>query len=311
MHTILGSGGIIAAELATVLREKYSKDIRLVSRNPVKIHPEDNLLPADLTDPRQCSDAIEGSEVAYLTIGLPYSAEVWEELWPVVMANVIQGCRKHDCRLVFFDNIYMYDRDYLGNMAENTPVRPTSRKGKVRTKIARMLLDADKANEINGLIARCADYYGPGIDRNSILNETIVKNFSQGKAAQLMGPLKYRHSYTYTRDAAVGTAILGNTPEAFGEVWHLPTRNNPLTAGEWVEKVADYFGVKPKTQILTPFLASIMGAFIPIIKELKEMMYQYDRDYVFDSTKFDKRFEFEPTSYEEGIRTMLETDYPK
>jgi nucleoside-diphosphate-sugar epimerase len=311
MQTILGSGGIIANELAKVLRQDYTDEIRLVARNPQKCHPDDQLFPADLTDPKQASNAIAGSEVAYLTVGLPYKAKIWAELWPEVMENVIQGCKEHKCRLVFFDNVYMYDRDGFAKMDENTAIRPTSKKGAVREKIAQMLIEAHESGEITALIARCADYFGPAIERNSMLNETVVENLAKGKAAQWIGPLQYRHSFTYTIDAAKGTAILGNTPDAFGEVWHLPTRSNPLTAEEWVEQIASYFGSKPKAQILTPLLAGILGLFIPVLKEVKEMMYQYDRDYVFDSSKFEQRFNYQPLSYEEGIKEMLAVDFPK
>ena len=311
MQTILGSGGIIANELAKDLRKNYTDKIRLVARNPVKCHPDDELFPADLTDPKQTSLAIAGAEVAYLTIGLPYKAKEWARLWPLVMENVIRGCQEHNCRLVFFDNIYMYDRDSFSHIDEKTPIRPTSKKGEVRARIARMLMDAVESKEITGLIARCADYYGPDIDRNSMLNETVVKNYSQGKAAQWLGPLHFRHSFTYTVDAARGTAILGNTPDAFGEVWHLPTKSAPWTADDWLKAVATYFDVKPKTQLLTPGLATILGLFMPVIKEIKEMMYQYDRDYIFDSSKFESKFNYQPESYESGLKTMLEADYPK
>lgn len=311
MQTILGSGGVIATELAKILKEEYGQNRRLVARNPSKVNSDDELFPADLTDPAQVREALRDTDVAYLTVGLPYNVKDWSAQWPLVMKNVIDGCHEHNTKLVFFDNIYMYDRDFLSNMDEETPIRPTSKKGEVRMKIAQMLLDADKSGEITGLIARCADYYGPGIDRNSMLNETVVKNFSKGKAGQWLGPLHFKHSFTYTPDAARATAILGNTTDAYGKVWHLPTKSDPLSAQEWLNITAEYFGVKPKAQIMTPFLASIVGIFIPVIREVKEMMYQYTRDYVFNSSRFEEQFNFEPTSYEEGIKTMLETDYPK
>ncbi len=43
--------------------------------------------------------------------------------------------------------------------------------------------------------------------------------------------------------------------------------------------------------------------------ELVEMMYQYDRDYVFDSSKFEKRFHLKPTPYLEGIKKIVNTNY--
>jgi len=53
-----------------------------------------------------------------------------------------------------------------------------------------------------------------------------------------------------------------------------------------------------------------IGLFMPIMKEMVEMMYQYDRDYVFDSSKFEKRFDFTPMSYLNGIHETVKHDFP-
>lgn len=308
MQTILGSGGAIGLELAKSLPE-YTDQIRLVSRKPEAVHPTDELLPADLLQPEAVDLAVAGSEIVYLTVGLPYAAQTWEQLWPKVMQNTLAACEKHGAKLVFFDNIYMYDPDHLAPMDETTPIRPTSRKGKVRARIAQMLLDAAAAGRIQGLIARSADFYGPSIQNTSVLTETVFNNLSAGKAADWLGSLKYRHSYTYTPDAGKATALLGNSPEAYGQVWHLPTAADPPTGRQWIEAIADELGVAPKSRVAPKWMVRILGLFTPIMKEMVEMMYQYDRDYVFDSSKFEAHFDMKPTPYAEGIREIVKSDY--
>jgi len=92
-------------------------------------------------------------------------------------------------------------------------------------------------------------------------------------------------------------------------VWHLPTAPNPLTGKQWIEAIAKEMGVQPKFQVATKFIVRLMGLFIPIMHEMNEMMYQYDRDYVFDSSKFEQRFGIVPTCYQEGIREIVKADY--
>jgi nucleoside-diphosphate-sugar epimerase len=84
---------------------------------------------------------------------------------------------------------------------------------------------------------------------------------------------------------------------------------NPFTGKEWIEAIAGEMGVAPKYQVAPKFLVRILGLFIPIMKEMVEMIYQYDRDYVFDSSKFEKRFGIKPTSYADGIQKIVKTDY--
>lgn len=309
MQTILGAGGIIGNELAKELPQ-YTDKIRLVSRNPKKINDTDELFNADLTNADAVKNAVEGSDICYLTAGLKYDLKVWQNTWPVIMKNVIDACETHRSKLVFFDNIYLYDADHLNPITEETPVNPPSEKGKVRAEIIEMLWNAVEAGRINALVARSADFYGPDFSKPiSILHETVFKPLSQGSTANWLGGDSYKHSFTYTPDAGKATALLGNTPGAFGETWHLPTAADPFTGREWVESIAEEFRVKPKYRTVSKMIVRLMGLFMPIMRENVEMMYQYDRDYVFNSDKFEKRFKFKPTPYHEGIREVIETDF--
>ena len=309
MQTILGSGGIIGIEIAKEL-PKYTEKIRLVARNPKKVNESDELVKADVLDYEQLKNAVSGSSVVYVTVGFEYNTKVWQETWPKFMKNVIDICKKEDCKLVFFDNVYMYDENHLGKMTENTPIKPPSEKGKVRTEIANMIMKAVEEKGLKALIARSADFYGPGIPQNnSLLNEIVFKPLSKGKKANWLCSPDFKHSFTYTVDAGKATALLGNTDTAYGQVWHLPTAANPLTGKEIVRIAASIFGVSPKIQNAPRFLVKIMGLFMPIMKESVEMLYQYDRDYVFDSSKFEKEFGTAPTSYEDSISEVIKQDY--
>ena len=304
MQTILGSGGAIGVELAKALTT-YTNNIRLVSRNPQKANDADQLFKADLIKPNEVLKAVEGSEIVYLTVGFSYNLKIWQNTWPTVMKNVISACKHHNAKLVFFDNIYMYDQDHLNPITEEAPINPPSKKGKVRAQIAEMLHEEIKAGNLKALIARCADFYGPNIKNTSMLTETVFNNLSKGKKANWLGSVKFKHSFTYTPDAGKATALLGNTDDAYGEVWHLPTAPNPFTGEEWINNIAKEMGAEPKFQAAPKLLVKVIGLFVPIMKEMVEMIYQYDRDYVFDSSKFDERFEFTPTPYLDGIKNIV------
>lgn len=308
MQTILGAGGAAGTELAKALTQ-YADKIRMVSRNPNKVNESDELFKADLTNPDDVSRAVEGSEIVYLMVGLPYQLKVWQEKWPLVMKNTIDACLEHNSKLVFFDNIYMYDGSNLNPITEELPINPPSKKGEVRARIAQMIWDAGKKGEIEALIARAADFYGPGIKDVSVITEVAFNPLSEGKKANWLGNPDCKHSYTYTPDAGKATALLGNTPEAYGEVWHMPTAGNPPTGKEWIEMIAKELGKEPKYRVAGKFMLRVIGLFIPAMRELIEMMYQYDQDYVFNSDKFEKRFNFKPTPYLDGIREVVRTDY--
>lgn len=302
MQTILGSSGIIGKELAKSLTQHTNK-IRLVSRNPKIVNQSDELFTADLTNAEQTLKAVEGSEIAYLTVGLQYKASIWQQQWPVIMKNVIEACKKHKSKLVFFDNVYAYGK-VNGWMTEETLHKPVSKKGEVRKQIAEMLMNEVEKGNIKAQIVRAADFYGPDTPL-SMITVTVFNNFNKGKKAQLFISDKFLHSYTYTPDAGKATAILGNSESAYNQIWHLPTNKNVLTGKQFVETVAEAFSVEPKYMLLNNFMISLAGLFIPEVRESKEMMYQLDSDYLFDSSKFQKAFNFEPTDYKTGIKETV------
>lgn len=302
MQTILGAGGVIGRELSRHL-PRYTDRIRQVSRRPRRVHPTDEKMSADLLNARAASYAVEGSEVAYLTVGLAYDTEVWERDWPRIMDNVLEACIRHDCRLVFFDNVYAYGL-VDGPMTEETPFKPCSRKGEVRARIATTLLDAVAAGEVEGMIVRAADFYGPGADL-SITHGLVIQRIKEGKEPRWIGNPKAFHTLTFTPDAGRSVALLGNTPEAYGQTWHALSHPDPITGGGFVRMACEVARSPYGLQVPPRWLLAVMAWFNPVVRENQEMMYQFENDYVFDSSKVREAFNLEAVDYRRGLQATL------
>jgi nucleoside-diphosphate-sugar epimerase len=299
MHTIVGATGTIGRQLAQELVRK-NKPVRLVSRNPKVIPGATELVNADITDSTQAKEAIANSAIVYLVVGLKYDTKVWHQQWPRIMRNTIEACEKTRAKLIFFDNVYMYGKVY-GPMTEETPFRPVSRKGEIRAQIATMLLDEIRAGKITALIARSADFYGPKV-KNSVYNTLVFEKFAKGEKAAWLANDSVRHSFTYTPDASKSLIVLAENENAWNQTWHLPTAPNPLRGKEYITLAANQFGVPPRYQALGKIMIALGGMFNSIIRETYEMLYQYDMDYIFDSSKFTSTFQCNPIPYTEGIK---------
>jgi nucleoside-diphosphate-sugar epimerase len=299
MHTILGAGGAIGSELVRELLQA-GKQVRLVGRNPGQIPGVAETVSADISDPEQTIRAVSGSTVVYVLIGLKYDFKVWRELWPRIMNNVIEACKRSNAKLIFFDNVYMYGK-VSGPMTEETPFNPCSKKGEVRARIASVLLDEIKAGSLKAMIARSADFYGPHA-KTSVATMLVFDKFAKGGTASCLVNDSVPHSYTYTPDAARSLLLLADSESAWNQTWHIPTASNPPSGKEFIQMVADAFGARPTYRVLNRPVLWIAGLFDSTIRESYEMLYQNDSEYLFDSTKFSKTFSFEPTSYVEGIK---------
>jgi nucleoside-diphosphate-sugar epimerase len=295
IHTIIGINGTTGLEIAKELRTRQIA-VRGISRRPFA--GDWQHVCADVLDAAALKNAVAGSAVVYACFGMEYNIKVWQRDWVVAIENVIESCRATNAKLVFLDNVYMYG--YVnGTMTENTPMNPTSEKGKVRKAVAEKILQAFAQGGLKGCIARAPDFYGPNCP-NSMFTDTGIKNALKGSSMQWLGRLEKKHAYIYTPDIGRACVNLGLSDMADGQVWHLPTA--PMQTNQFfVNKIAQLTNTKPKAMPLRGFMLTVLGWFVPVLKEIKEMMYQYDEDYDFSSAKYEAAFNDRPTSYEVGL----------
>jgi nucleoside-diphosphate-sugar epimerase len=303
-HTILGAGGSIANALVPLLAAR-GLPLRLVGRHPAEV-PGIETRSADLTDRQQTIDAVAASSIVYLLAGLKYDHKLWAEAWPRIIDNTIEACKQAHARLIFFDNVYMYGR-VRGLMTEETPYRPTSKKGEIRATVAGTVERAWKDGNLNAMIARSADFYGPGA-KNGIPNAMVFDPMSQRKTPMCLVSDVLPHSYTYVPDAAQALVTLAASESAWNQVWHLPTTSHPLTGREFITAAAEAMGRPAKWRILSRPMVKMVGWFNPTVREVYEMLYQNDGPYLFDSSKYARAFGFAGTPYAEGIKTTASAD---
>jgi nucleoside-diphosphate-sugar epimerase len=298
-HLVLGGNGVIGRATISALTDQ-GLEVRSVSRTA----PEPTSTPStsvDLQDAAATRQALKGASVAYLVLGLPYRTSVWRRDWPPIVQNVIDACVTNDTTLVFLDNVYAYG-SVDGPMTENTPIRPTSVKGRVRAGLLTQLHEAAEHRELRLTVGRSADFYGPGA-RTSVFNSLALANIAKGKKPQWLFDAHQPHSMTYTPDIARALSILGTDPRAIGRSWHLPTATPALSGAEYIAIAAGF--ARPKFSTLSVSTVAVAAMFSADARESLELRYQSTRPYVFDSSQFETTFGFLPTPYQEGIPTSL------
>ncbi|AQX02363.1 NAD-dependent dehydratase [Elizabethkingia anophelis] len=300
MQTILGANGQIGEELARELKRNFTSDIRIVSRRAQKVNDTDEIFSADLSVREKAIEAVKGSEIAYFTLGLPISSDLWEKQFPVILRNVIDACKVNGTKLVFFDNTYMYPQDDR-ILTENTAFDPVGRKGRVRRQMAEMVLKEIRSGELEAVICRAPEFYGPA-KTQSITNTLIFNNIKEGKTLKVPLSDKKKRSLIWTPDASRATALIGNTPDAFGQTWHLPVDKSHPTYREFIRIASEIYGRDLKYSVVPRFVFSIGALFNKKMKELLELLPRYEHNNIFDDSKFRNRFpNFQVTSYQQGI----------
>ncbi|RED26873.1 nucleoside-diphosphate-sugar epimerase [Flavobacterium cutihirudinis] len=303
MQTILGANGQIGEELARELKRNFTSDIRIVSRKAKKINDTDTVFSADLSIKQNAIEALKDSEIAYFTLGLPMNSDLWEKQFPLITRNIIDACKVNGTKLVFFDNTYMYPQDNR-LLTEETVFAPVGRKGKIRKEMAEMVLKEIKSGELRAVICRAPEFYGSG-KTQSITNTLIFNAIKENKKLKVPLADNKKRSLIWTPDASRATALIGNTPDAFGQTWHLPVDNTRLTYKEFINLASKIYGKELNYSVVPKLVFRIGALFNKRMKELQELLPRYQYDNLFDDSKFRNRFpDFRITTYNQGIEQI-------
>ena len=301
-HLVLGASGSSGYWVIEALKGKKK---RIVAVSRTRNYEGIETRSADMLLPDQVELALAGATHVYICIGVPYSTKMWNAQWPVIMKNVIHGCEKIGARVIFLDNIYMYGPAPLPlNFSEETSQYPIAKKGRVRKAISDMLLEAHREGRVKAVLGRSADFYGPKT-ANTPLYTSFLENMLKGKSPGWLGSPGKKHTYSYTPDNGRALVELALDNDSYGQAWHLPV--SKVTT---IEEITSIINAKLGSNFTVSFLPKgmkrVLAWFIPLLREINDVGYMFEQDYVMDAGKFRTRYpHFEVTDLDHGIEAMI------
>ena len=295
--SVLGAKGGIGAAITAELAAR-GHAVRAVSRRG-DTEPATGVerVAADLAVLDDALRATAGSEVVVMAAQVPYAR--WAAELPALVECALAGAAAAGARLVMCDNLYAHGAPGTP-ISEATPERPGTRKGTLRAALGQRLLRAHHEGRLGVTLGRFSDYYGPG-GTNSAVYALGIDPALAGKPLRALIDADQPHAFHYLPDAARGFAELVERPEADGRAWILPAAE-PVTQRELLALVADAAGVPAKVRTLPPWMLRVGGLRDPNVRELRELVEQWDRPYTIDASAFTEAFgPFEPTPHPDAV----------
>jgi nucleoside-diphosphate-sugar epimerase len=309
LHVVFGAGPLGRSVVEEL--ERRGKTVRVVSRSGKMVEAPQGveLVAGDLYDPAEVRRLAQGAAVAY-QCAQPHYWE-WPRKFPPLQTAIIDGLSGSGARLVIAENCYMYGDThgkYNGTngvlLTEDLPYAAHTRKGKVRAAMSEAALAAHQAGKVRVTIGRGSDFFGPWA-LGSALGDRIFYPALAGKAAGFGGKLDVPHTATYIGDFGRALVVLGERDEALGQAWHVPSDRPQITQRQFAELIFRETGYPVKaTGVSKPMLA-LAGLFIPGARESVEMMYEFEKPFVVDSSKFERAFGVVATPIEESIKATV------
>jgi len=238
--------------------------------------------------------------VVYQCAAPPYHE--WVQRFPPLQASIVEGAAAARAKLVSAENLYMYG-EVDGPIREDLPLAALTRKGRTRAAMAQDLLEAHAKGRLRVAIGRGSDFFGPHVLSSALGERTFVPALA-GKRVFAFGDIDLPHTYTFIEDFGKALVILGERDEALGQVWHIPNAETVSTR-TLVTMIFEEVRQKPNVTSMSPTMMRMIGFFIPAVREMKEMMYEFQKPFIVDSSKFSRTFGNHATPLREAIRKTL------
>jgi nucleoside-diphosphate-sugar epimerase len=286
VHVVFGAGQI-GPLVAARLRSR-GRVVRVVRRSaaPVAV-PGAEVLHGDAMDAAFCAEAVRGAAVVYHCINAPYFARVWVQVLPRVQENLIAAAGREGARLVVLDNVYALGRPGGRSLSEDSPIAPCSRKGEIRARLAEALAAASRRGDVRAVVGRASDFYGPG-GVSTYFNAMFWRRALAGRGGPFLADPDSPHTYHYVDDVAEGLAALGEDEGAAG-TWMLPCAPAEPTHA-LVARFAAALGRPIPVKRVPPWAIAALGLVVPLVREVREMAYQWEEPFVVDDGRFRARY---------------------
>ncbi len=304
LQVVFGTGPVGLAIMDELVAR--GKKVRMVNRSGKTnsyIPSEVEVVAGDATDPTSTARVSQGASIVYNALNAP-DYHKWDIQFPPLQRGVLEGAAKVGAKLVVIENVYMYGPTGGAPITETLPYLAKGTRGGTRARMAKELQQAHAEGKVQVVSGRAADFFGPRVTQ-SAAGEQVFRAALSGKKAQVMVSAKHRHTFTYMPDIGKGLVILGENAAAYGQAWHLPTAQT-LTTRQFMEMVYQEAGHKVNIQVAPKLLMQAMGLFVPPVKGISELFYEFEEDFVVDHSKFEQAFGNYATPLREAIRKTLE-----
>jgi nucleoside-diphosphate-sugar epimerase len=297
LHVVVGASGGTGAALVRELARRGRRVRAVNRRGDAEVPAGVERLAADVATVDGAKAAADGATVVYHCAQPPYTD--WPAAFPPLTEAIAEGAAAAGAKLVLADNLYLYG-PHDGPLTEDLPAAATGPKGRVRAEMAERLLAGHRAGRLRVAIGRASNYYGPG-GVNSVTGERLFKAAVAGRTVRWVGRLDQPHTLSYLEDVAAGLATLGERDQADGQAWHLPAAE-PLTGRQFLQLVVAASGGRSRIATSSAAMTRLAGVFVPFIREVGEVLYEFEAPYVVDWSKFQQAFgPVTPTPHGEAV----------
>ncbi|MFE6870236.1 NAD-dependent epimerase/dehydratase family protein [Kitasatospora sp. NPDC057692] len=300
LHVIVGYGPAGAATARLLAEQGHT--VRVVTRSGRPAEPGIEHLALDAAEAGRLTEAARGAAALYSCAAPPLPR--WTSDWPPLHAALCTAAESTGAVLAMLGNLYGYG-PVDGPLTEDLPLAATGPKGRLRASLWERARALHEAGRIRAVEVRASDFFGPGVTEGGHLAARAVPRLLAGRPVSVLGDPDAAHSWTYLPDVARALAEAATDERAWGRAWHAPTAP-PLPIRRMLDLLATEAGASPvPVRRLHPAILALAGLFSPLLRELRETRYQFDRPFTVDTTAWTTTFTTRPTPLDTQLTATI------
>jgi nucleoside-diphosphate-sugar epimerase len=297
-HVVLGAGPVGRAVVGAL--QSRGIDAVVVSRSGTVVTGASSVV-CDVRDDAALSKVLSGADAVYQASQPEYHR--WPEEFPKLQTAIVKAVQSTEAVLVVVENLYGYGPVNVP-LTEDLPLVATGRKGKTRAEMWRQLESESRAGRLKVTAGRSSDFFGPHV-LGSQVGDRFFPPLLEGKKAEVFGDPKALHSYTSVIDLGESLVCLALDSRSLGRAWHVP--NAPAVSNEqFLALAAACAGAKPRSVRRGRAALKMAGLFIPPAREIPEILYEFEEDFLVDHSAYSAVFGDHATPLEQSVAATVE-----
>ncbi|MBI5298249.1 MAG: NAD-dependent epimerase/dehydratase family protein [Chloroflexi bacterium] len=300
LHVVFGTGAL--GKWTTRELVNMGKRVRVISHSgkaDPRLPEGVEIVQGDAYDTQHNIEVTKGATAVYQCAQPLYHE--WAEKFPSMQKAILDAVAANGAKFIVGDNLYMYGDTNGQPIREDLPYQPHTKKGRVRGEMSTTIMEAHRSGKIRAAIGRASNFFGPD---DTAVTSYAIRPALEGKSINLLGRTDQPHTFSYVADFGKLLATLGTREESLGQIWFTPSPA-PITQMELVRIMEEELGHKVKFMAAGKLMLSLLGLFAPTLRESVEMLYEWDKPFIMDSSKAQKAFGFQGTPLRQAMKETV------
>ncbi|MDC7786845.1 NAD(P)H-binding protein [Rhodoplanes sp. TEM] len=298
---VLGAAGRLGRAAAEMFRDAGWQVASLVrGRAASRAAPGTEVITLDARDTESVAEAAAGADVVLHALNVPYTQ--WQTEAFRLAETAVAAARAAGATLMMPGNVYGYGAGMPAVLDEDTPMRPTSRKGALRVAIEERLR-AESEDGLRVVILRAGDFYGG--DAGGWLDRVVLNHISHGRLAY-PGPLDVVHPWAYLPDLAATFPKLAAVRDTLPPFASFGFAGHAVTGRELIDAIVHALGRAFKIDRMQWWMLRLAAPVVPVFRELVDIDYLWTVPHRIDERRLAATIDAIPhTPFEAALAAAL------